>query len=89
VKLVHKQHTSAEILSTINVLNSGEFSLASQMEVSQMALLLVNYQIHMLLGTAVVIAGSPGSYMTLNGQMERLNLNGMVEAQGMLLVAAC
>jgi hypothetical protein len=60
---------------------SGKFSLASQVEVYQMALLLVASQILMLLKTAVIIAGFLRRHINLNGQMERLNLNGM--ARGM------
>jgi hypothetical protein len=72
---------------TINVSNSGIFSLASHVEISQMALKLVTYQIHMLLKPTMIIAGSPGRNMTLNGQKAPLNLSGM--AQGMCMVAAC
>jgi hypothetical protein len=54
---------------------------------TQMTILLVSYQILMLLMDAVLIVGSPETYITLNGQMAQLNLSGM--AKGMLLVADC
>jgi hypothetical protein len=75
---------TAELLGTINVQNSGQFTLASQVEIYQLTLLLVTYQMIMLFNTAVIIAGSFGRDILLNGQMTTLNLNGM--AQGMLLV---
>jgi hypothetical protein len=75
-------------LGTINVQNSAlKFSLASPIEKSQLALLLVAFQIPMLLVTAVIIAGSPGMNVLLNGQMAPLNLNGM--AQGMCSAVGC
>jgi hypothetical protein len=52
-----------------------------------MALLLATHQILMLFETAVIFTGSPGMNMLLNGQMARLNLNGL--AQGMCMVAVC
>jgi hypothetical protein len=50
----------------------------------QLIRLLVAFQIPMLLMVSVVIAGSPETHISLNGQMARLNLNGM--AKGMCSV---
>jgi hypothetical protein len=68
-----------------NVRNSGE-SLVSPLEISQMAILLVSYQILMPFKPIVIIACSPENHMTLNGQkMMPWNPNGM--AQLFLVVA--
>jgi hypothetical protein len=70
-------------LITIHIQNPVKFSLASQVEMSLMALLFVYL---MLLKVAMIVTGSLGKNMTLNGQMVRLNLNR--RAKGMCLVAA-
>jgi hypothetical protein len=77
--------TFLSFLIILNVQNSGKFSLASQVEMSLMAIVLVFHQTLMLIHVAMIVAGSPGRNMTLNGQMVRLNLNW--RAQGMCLDA--
>jgi hypothetical protein len=52
-----------------------------------MALLLVAYQIRMLFKMALIYAGSTETYIVLNGQMTRLNLNAGI-ARGMCVVVA-
>jgi hypothetical protein len=76
---------TAELLSIINVQNSGLFSLASQMGISHGNILLVNYPILMLFNTVVIFVGSPITNILSNGQMAQFNRNGM--AQEMCLVA--
>jgi hypothetical protein len=72
---------AAVLLGTINALNSGQFTLASQAEIYHIHMMLVSFQILLLLKTGMIIAGFPVNHTILNGQMERLNLNGM--AKGM------
>jgi hypothetical protein len=64
---------------------SGLFSLASQVEIYQITLLLVSNQILMQFHAAVIITFFSAECIVLNGQMVRLNLNGM--AKGMLSAA--
>jgi hypothetical protein len=72
---------AAVLLGTINALNSGLFTLASQVVIYHIPMMLVSFQILLLLKTGMIIAGSPVNHTILNGQMGRLNLNGM--AKGM------
>jgi hypothetical protein len=56
--------------------------LAFQAEISPMALVLVThqpYQIPVVFKTVLISAGPSESHILLNGQMARLNLNGMVK----------
>jgi hypothetical protein len=72
-------------LGATNVQDSGVFSLASQVEISQITLLLVSNQILMQFHAAVIITFFSAECIVLNGQIVRLNLNGM--AKGMLSAA--
>jgi hypothetical protein len=83
-----KKQTTIRHKINVHLQNLGIFWLASPVEKSQMApLMLVAHQIPMLWGTVVTFAGFLGKHTNLNGQMAPLNLNG--KAQGMWLAAAC